>query len=116
MADASTGFFPPWTDPWQPRQHRRLPQTTRATHVTPDGDDTSNAAPADPSIPTKSLLDTESNRMISQGYAYSTLVKNHPNALPTTMWANMGNQTEKINENEASFDPAATTITGPRRR
>lgn len=105
VADASTGFFLPWTDPGN---HGNIDayQTTRATHVTLDGD-TSNAAPADPSIPTKSLLDTESNRMISQGYAYSTLVKNHPNALPTTMWANMGNQTEKINENEASFDPGS---------
>lgn len=116
VADPSTGFFLPWTDPGN-HANTYAYQTTRATHVTLDGD-TSNTAPADPHIPTKALLDTESNRMVSQGYAYSTLVKNHPNALPTTMWANMGNQTETIKEGSASSDPgsynnqgASTTIT-----
>ena len=84
-------------------------QTTRTTRVTTDGAH-STPAPTDPAttgaIPSKTDVDVFADRLVAQGYKYSSLQTKYDAALPPIMWTKMGDSTERILLRGTSDNPS----------
>lgn len=105
QAAPDEAFMIPWTNPVAHAQTYAF-QTARTTHVKLDGNTSNRAPDLDINhVPSKSLLDTWSDRLVDQRLGFQTVASKHDAELPAVMWANMGPKTETVLLDSANANP-----------